>query len=109
MLRVRGIERVRLHADLTILGRLALELAKARQFQSQRKRLVTSAGQSLAALGRADRPIPTKTAANTKKTTPMPEESRVKSTIAIMKNKTPARTLASACLDMVQAYPDAAV
>lgn len=29
-LRVRGIERVRLHADLTILGRLALELAKAR-------------------------------------------------------------------------------
>jgi catechol 2,3-dioxygenase-like lactoylglutathione lyase family enzyme len=28
MLRVRGIERVRLHADLTILGRLALELAK---------------------------------------------------------------------------------
>lgn len=30
MLRVRGIERVRLHADLTILDRLALELAKAR-------------------------------------------------------------------------------
>jgi hypothetical protein len=30
MLRVRGIERVRLHADLTILGRLALELASAR-------------------------------------------------------------------------------
>jgi len=30
MLRVRGIERVRLHADLTILGRLALELAKTR-------------------------------------------------------------------------------
>jgi hypothetical protein len=30
MLRVRGIERARLHADLTILGRLALELAKAR-------------------------------------------------------------------------------
>lgn len=30
MLRVRGIERVRLHADLTILGRLTLELAKAR-------------------------------------------------------------------------------
>jgi Transposase DDE domain len=29
-LRVRGIERVRLHADLTILGRLALALAKAR-------------------------------------------------------------------------------
>jgi Transposase DDE domain len=29
MLRVRGIERVRLHADLTIMGRLALELAKA--------------------------------------------------------------------------------
>ncbi len=30
MLRVRGIERVRLHADLTILGRLALELSRAR-------------------------------------------------------------------------------
>ena len=30
ILRVRGIERVRLHADLTIMGRLALELAKAR-------------------------------------------------------------------------------
>jgi transposase len=30
ILRVRGIERVRLHADLTILGRLALELANAR-------------------------------------------------------------------------------
>jgi transposase len=30
MLRVRGIERARLHADLTILGRLALELARAR-------------------------------------------------------------------------------
>src|SRR5439155_14928269 len=30
MLRVRGIERVRLHADLTILGRLALELARLR-------------------------------------------------------------------------------
>jgi Transposase DDE domain len=30
MLRVRGIERVRLHADVTILGRLALELARAR-------------------------------------------------------------------------------
>ena len=30
ILRVRGIERVRLHADLTILGRLALELAKTR-------------------------------------------------------------------------------
>ena len=30
MLRVRGIERVRLHADLTILGRLALELARIR-------------------------------------------------------------------------------
>jgi hypothetical protein len=28
MLRVRGIERVRLPADLTILGSLALELAK---------------------------------------------------------------------------------
>ena len=30
MLGVRGIERVRLHADLTIMGRLALELVKAR-------------------------------------------------------------------------------
>ncbi len=29
-LRVRGIERVRLHADLTILSRLAVALAKAR-------------------------------------------------------------------------------
>ena len=29
-LHVRGIERVRLHADLTMLGRLALALAKAR-------------------------------------------------------------------------------
>jgi Transposase DDE domain len=29
-LRVRGVERVRLHADLTILGRLALALATAR-------------------------------------------------------------------------------
>jgi IS5 family transposase len=29
-LRVRGIERVRLHADLTMLGRLALALAKTR-------------------------------------------------------------------------------
>jgi DDE family transposase len=30
MLRVRGVERVRLHADLTILGRLAPELARVR-------------------------------------------------------------------------------
>jgi hypothetical protein len=30
ILRVRGIERVRLHADLTILGRLALALNTAR-------------------------------------------------------------------------------
>ena len=29
-LRVRGIERVRLHADLTMLGRLALALSRAR-------------------------------------------------------------------------------
>jgi transposase len=34
ILRVRGIERVRLHADLTILGRLALELANTRAAQS---------------------------------------------------------------------------
>jgi hypothetical protein len=31
MLRVQGIERVRLHADLTILGRLALALSEARK------------------------------------------------------------------------------
>jgi transposase len=30
ILRVRGLERVRLHADLTIIGRLALELSKTR-------------------------------------------------------------------------------
>jgi len=30
ILRVRGIGRVRLHADLTIMGRLALERARAR-------------------------------------------------------------------------------
>ncbi len=30
MLRFRGIERVRLHADLTMLGRLALALSRAR-------------------------------------------------------------------------------
>ena len=30
MLRVRGIERVRLHADLTMLARLTLALARAR-------------------------------------------------------------------------------
>jgi hypothetical protein len=29
-LRVRGIERVRLHADLVMLGRLSLALARAR-------------------------------------------------------------------------------
>ena len=29
-LRVRGLDRVRLHADLTILGQLAVALAKAR-------------------------------------------------------------------------------
>jgi hypothetical protein len=29
-LRVRGIERVRLHADLVMLGRLSLALAQAR-------------------------------------------------------------------------------
>ena len=47
-----------------------------------------------------DRPSPRKTAANTKKTAPMPEESRVKSTIATMRNATPARTLPSACFDI---------
>jgi hypothetical protein len=35
MLRVRGIERVRLHADLTIMGRLALELSRARSALSR--------------------------------------------------------------------------
>ena len=30
ILRVRGIERVRLHADLVVLGRLSLALARAR-------------------------------------------------------------------------------
>jgi hypothetical protein len=30
MLRVRGIERVRLHADIIMLGRLSLALAEAR-------------------------------------------------------------------------------
>lgn len=33
LLRVRGIERVRLHADLTLLGRLALALSRARLAQ----------------------------------------------------------------------------
>jgi IS5 family transposase len=32
-LRVRGIERVRLHADLTMLGRLSLALATVREAQ----------------------------------------------------------------------------
>jgi hypothetical protein len=35
-LRVRGIERVRLHADLTMLGRLALALPKARAIRNRR-------------------------------------------------------------------------
>ena len=38
-LRVRGIERVRLHADLTILAQLATALAKARRFPSRLKPL----------------------------------------------------------------------
>jgi len=33
-LRIRGIERVRLHADLTIMSRLALALAKTRPIRS---------------------------------------------------------------------------
>jgi IS5 family transposase len=37
-LRVRGIERVRLHADLTILTKLSCELAKARNSQSQKSK-----------------------------------------------------------------------
>jgi hypothetical protein len=48
---------------------------------------------------------PKKTAANTKKTTPMPESSRVKSTIAMMRNRTPARALPSDCLDISRLYP----
>ena len=49
---------------------------------------------------RADAASPKKTAANTTKTTPMPDESRVKSTIATIRNKIPAAALPSACLDM---------
>lgn len=37
-LRVRRIERVRLHADLTVLAQLACELAKTRQSQSQKSK-----------------------------------------------------------------------
>src|SRR6266545_2319347 len=48
---------------------------------------------------------PRKTAANTTKTTPIPESSRMKSTIAIMRNKTPARALPSACLDTPATVP----
>jgi hypothetical protein len=47
---------------------------------------------------------PRNTAANTKNTTPMPEESLVKSTIAITRNAMPARALPSACLDMSRLY-----
>ena len=43
---------------------------------------------------------PRKTAANATKTAPMPEESRVKSTIATMRKRTPARAFPNACLDM---------
>ena len=49
---------------------------------------------------RSDAASPRKTAANTTKTTPMPEESRVKSTIATIRNTIPAAALPNACLDM---------
>lgn len=53
---------------------------------------------------RAENASPRNTAANTKNTTPMPDESRVKSTMAMMKNNSPARALPSACLDMTSPY-----
>ena len=43
---------------------------------------------------------PKKTAAKIKKTVPMPEESLVKSTMAITRNVTPARALPNLCLDI---------
>ena len=49
-------------------------------------------------------PSPTKTAPKTKKTTPMPDESRAKSTIATTKNKTPAAMFPKACLDTPPPY-----
>jgi hypothetical protein len=45
-----------------------------------------------------------KTPAKTTKTAPMPEESRVKSTIATIKNATPARALPNALRDTSQPY-----
>ena len=45
---------------------------------------------------------PKKTAANITKTTPMPDESRAKSTIATMRNKTSVRALPRACFDTSQ-------
>src|SRR3954454_3480478 len=53
---------------------------------------------------RAENASPKNTAAKTRKTTPIPDESRVKSTIAMMKNNTPARALPNACLDMNRPY-----
>ena len=53
---------------------------------------------------RAENASPRNTAANTKNTTPMPDESRVKSTMAMMKNNSPARALPNACLDMTSPY-----
>jgi hypothetical protein len=52
-----------------------------------------------AALLRADKPSPKNTAANTRKTAPIPDESRVKSTMATIRNVIPAKTFPSACLD----------
>jgi hypothetical protein len=50
----------------------------------------------------SDRASPKKTAAKTKKTTPTPEESRVKSTTAMTRNATPAKALPSACFDITE-------
>src|SRR4029453_888709 len=64
------------------------------------------AGEALLVLRRCgfapDNPSPRKTDANTRKTTPMPDESRVKSTIATMRNTTPARAFPTACLDTLR-------
>src|SRR6267378_1759484 len=65
-LRVRGIERVRLHADLTMLGRLALALSRARSTEpsfapvagvasSQRRSPLALTADPALAPGRAER------------------------------------------------------
>src|SRR5215210_2673386 len=48
---------------------------------------------------RAENASPKKSAANTRKTVPMPESSRVKSTTAMIRNKIPASALPRACFD----------